>query len=213
MLRGPQQRCCTAQRGSVRARDTASLGLVPRSAPLRRERGSLLRAISSPDDPGFSGQQQQLIGVDPSPPVPTKKAAAGIPLPLVALAAAAAAFGTFKLIKQRSRFGGHGDPFEREVLRNVNMVAVDELSNEAIAAARARRSRESAYLKMELEEVELPENHPWAVRKPVSEEQEAEITARLQVRRGVRRPADGAAGGRDAPSESEQAAGRRRRME
>lgn len=26
----------------------------------------------------------------------------------------------------------------------------------------------SAYLKMDLEEVELPENHPWAVRKPVS---------------------------------------------
>ncbi|KIZ07016.1 hypothetical protein MNEG_0943 [Monoraphidium neglectum] len=65
-------------------------------------------------------------------------------------------------------FGGSRDPFEREVLRNVNMVAVDELSDEAIAAARARRSRESAFLKLDLEEVELPENHPWAVRRPVS---------------------------------------------
>jgi hypothetical protein len=26
----------------------------------------------------------------------------------------------------------------------------------------------SAFLKLDLEEVELPENHPWAVRRPVS---------------------------------------------
>jgi hypothetical protein len=149
------------------------------------------------------------------------------------------------------------------VLRNINMVPVEELSEEAIATARARRSRErwvrrtstrhstnlhqptnqlcaphrSAYLKMDLDEVELPENHPWAVKKPVgggwargcacfrfrmaaggffgmleaigraplltfpapnaraqvSEEQEAQIAARLQVRRGVpRRGLEGA---------------------
>uniref|UniRef100_A0A383WCL7 Uncharacterized protein n=1 Tax=Tetradesmus obliquus TaxID=3088 RepID=A0A383WCL7_TETOB len=107
-----------------------------------------------------------------------------------ALAAAALALGfvTNRLRKKGQEMGynyyipGRNDPFMKDVMKNVNTVQMDELSPEIIAAARARRSRERANHRLDLEEVELPENHPWATRKPMSQEQEAAIQARLQVK-------------------------------
>src|SRR5689334_9116072 len=39
--------------------------------------------------------------------------------------------------------------------------------------------------RLDLEDVDLPDNHPWAVKKPVSKEQDELIKARLSVRRGT----------------------------
>ncbi|GBF89147.1 hypothetical protein Rsub_01864 [Raphidocelis subcapitata] len=180
------------------ARDRGVLGSAPctRRSRSRGGRGLTVARAAAHDHGQAAQQQQPVIAVDPSVPAPSKAGAGGgPPLPLLALCAAAAAVAVAAFKRWRSRYGsyGYGDPFEREVLRNINMVAVEELSEEAIAVARARRSRESAYLKMDLDEVELPDNHPWAVKKPVSKEQEAQIAARLQVRRGVpRRGIEGA---------------------
>ncbi|KAF6266822.1 hypothetical protein COO60DRAFT_1697273 [Scenedesmus sp. NREL 46B-D3] len=118
-----------------------------------------------------------------------------------ALAAAALAIGFVanRLRKRGQEMGynnhmpGRNDPFLNDVMKNVRTVQMDELPPELIAAARARRSRERANHKLDLEEVELPENHPWAMRMPMSHEQEAAIQSRLQVR--LRTGRGGAAGG------------------
>lgn len=60
--------------------------------PCPHRRGRRLQASSSSHDAGVTqGQQQQVIGVDPSPPITAKKAPAGPPVPLLAIAAIAAA--------------------------------------------------------------------------------------------------------------------------
>eukprot|EP00879_Flechtneria_rotunda_P015025 GHRR01015700.1.p1 GENE.GHRR01015700.1~~GHRR01015700.1.p1 ORF type:complete len:188 (+),score=62.94 GHRR01015700.1:198-761(+) len=78
------------------------------------------------------------------------------------------------------------DPFENNVMRNVNKVAFDELSADIIQAARARRSKELANIRLDLQEIELPENHPWATRNPMTPEQEAAIQHRLRPRSSQR---------------------------
>jgi hypothetical protein len=91
------------------------------------------------------------------------------------------------------------------MMREIDTVAIGELSEEAVAAARARRARERAVGEgrggggggggggLDLDDVELPDNHPWAVRRPVSDEEEALIAARLSVpRRGGGVPAEAA---------------------
>jgi hypothetical protein len=99
------------------------------------------------------------------------------------------------------------------MMREIDTAAIGELSEEAVEAARARRAREraadggagggsggsSGSGRLDLDDVELPDNHPWAVRRPVSAEEEALIQARLSVPRrgggGGGVPAE-AAGGR-----------------
>jgi hypothetical protein len=87
-----------------------------------------------------------------------------------------------------------------EMMREIDTRAIGELSDEAVAAARARRARERAGSgggggPVDLDEVELPDNHPWAVRRPVSAEEEELIRARLSVPRRGGAAAAGAGGG------------------
>jgi hypothetical protein len=87
------------------------------------------------------------------------------------------------------------------MMREIDTRAIGELSDEAVAAARARRARERAGSgggggPVDLDEVELPDNHPWAVRRPVSAEEEELIRARLSVPRRGGAAAAGAGGGR-----------------
>jgi len=79
-----------------------------------------------------------------------------------------------------------GDPFYDATMKRVNTVQYGELSSDQIAAARARRSRErSPSPALRLEDIELPDNHPFASRTNVSAAEEELMLARLRVRRGV----------------------------
>lgn len=77
------------------------------------------------------------------------------------------------------------DPFYKDVMKDVNTVAIEQLSEAQILAARARRSKERANHKLSLDDVELPENHPFAVRRKLSKDEEQLIAARLNARRGM----------------------------
>eukprot|EP00884_Botryococcus_braunii_P012360 jgi/Botrbrau1/21124/Bobra.0061s0019.1 len=77
------------------------------------------------------------------------------------------------------------DPFYNKVMKNINTVAIDELSPEQIEAARKRRMRERDTADGDIERIVLPENHPFAVKKKVSKEEEDLIKARLAVKRGL----------------------------
>lgn len=78
------------------------------------------------------------------------------------------------------------DPFYSQMMKNVNTVQYDELSPEQIAAARQRRSQDrSEDEKVDLNKIQLPANHPFAVSKQISDEEEQLQNARLRVRRGV----------------------------
>jgi len=78
------------------------------------------------------------------------------------------------------------DPFYSQMMKNVNTVQYDELSTDQIAAARQRRSQDrSEDEKVDLNKIQLPANHPFAVSKQISDEEEQLQNARLQVRRGM----------------------------
>jgi hypothetical protein len=78
------------------------------------------------------------------------------------------------------------DPFYSQMMRNVNTVQYDELSTDQIAAARQRRSQDrSQDEKVDLNKIQLPANHPFAVSKQISDEEEQLQKARLRVRRGM----------------------------
>eukprot|EP00878_Enallax_costatus_P009008 GHUV01009420.1.p2 GENE.GHUV01009420.1~~GHUV01009420.1.p2 ORF type:complete len:204 (+),score=46.40 GHUV01009420.1:606-1217(+) len=124
-----------------------------------------------------------------SGPVPVTQQGFGVGKASMLAAAALAVGFVVKRLRRRSEdmgyvyySAGRNDPFMSGVMKNVNTVQMEELSPDIIAAARARRSRERANHKLDLEDIELPENHPWATRKPMSQEQEAAIAQRLQVR-------------------------------
>jgi hypothetical protein len=55
------------------------------------------------------------------------------------------------------------------MMRNMKKVQYEELSDEAISAARRRRSREvERDSAPDIDEIELPENHPFAVKQTVT---------------------------------------------
>lgn len=74
-------------------------------------------------------------------------------------------------------------------MRNVNVVRYDDLSDDAVAAARARRARERAAGVPSGDvtsfAAQVPDDHPFAVAAAVSEEEAALAAARLRVRRGL----------------------------
>lgn len=122
-------------------------------------------------------------------PAAQQQSQSGFSIAWILVAAAVAAGLVFKKLKSN-------DP-SREYMRSIQAMEMESLDPEVIAAARARRSRERANHRLDLDEVELPENHPWATRKPVTAEQEAAIQARLQVRpRRAGGPGDGRSGSR-----------------
>ncbi|CAL8465378.1 g4914 [Coccomyxa elongata] len=77
------------------------------------------------------------------------------------------------------------DPFYDKVMKNVRTVQIEELSKEQIEAARMRRRKDRDIGSLDLENVELPENHPFAIKKQVSKDEEELQNARLKVRRGL----------------------------
>jgi len=140
-----------------------------------------------------------IISVDGAPktvttaPTPAKHSIPWIP---VAIGGALLAAGIVKKLQAHGSMdnlvdrgylnegrGVRTDPFMAGVMKKVNTVQFEELSQDAISAARQRRSRERANFKVELDDVELPENHPWATKKPLSKQDDDAVKARLQVRR------------------------------
>lgn len=78
-----------------------------------------------------------------------------------------------------------GEDHYSKMMKGMKTVRYDELSEEQMKAARQRRQRETSQDMLDIENVELPPNHPFAVKKEISEE-EAEIQRqRLMARRGL----------------------------
>jgi len=123
-------------------------------------------------------------------------------------------FGMVKYIQKKRQGSLHGleergyldqnrfrkDPFMSDVMKNVNTVPMPALSDEQIAAARARRQKERANHKITLEDIELPENHPWATKAPVSKDDDQRVRARIRLQRGVPPPPASPAGSADGDS-------------
>jgi hypothetical protein len=87
------------------------------------------------------------------------------------------------------------DPYYQNMMKNVNKVRVEPLSQAQIEDARKRRagdlsargktSRGVGKDKDSLEDFSIPDNHPWAEKKGVAEDDEELIKARLAVKRGL----------------------------
>ncbi|KAF8072862.1 hypothetical protein HT031_000522 [Scenedesmus sp. PABB004] len=167
---------------------------APCRPAVRRHRGVAVAAkpTAQLDAKGAppGGEVAVLLAPEPLLEAPAAPQRGGLSPGLIGAGLAAAlalGFVANKLRQRSAAMGydyltGRNDPFEKDVMRNVNTVQMEELSPDIIAAARARRSRERANQRLDLEEVELPENHPWATRKPMSKEQDAAIQERLSVR-------------------------------
>lgn len=87
----------------------------------------------------------------------------------------------------------------KDVMRKVRTVEYTPLSEEQIMAARRRRSRERDSAVLDVDDVELPENHPFAVNKKLTDAEEKLIQARLSVQRGL--PVQDLQGTRGLPEE------------
>ncbi|KAG1680197.1 hypothetical protein FOA52_000310 [Chlamydomonas sp. UWO 241] len=73
-----------------------------------------------------------------------------------------------------------------KMVESLNNFERSSLSENTIAAARARRSKESANQKMDLNDIELPDNHPWATKRKDMEVDGATAAERLRVQRRAR---------------------------
>uniref|UniRef100_A0A7S0RH74 Uncharacterized protein n=1 Tax=Chlamydomonas leiostraca TaxID=1034604 RepID=A0A7S0RH74_9CHLO len=160
---------------------------------------------------GPTPQRQTIVSVGQSsaPPPPAN----GTIIPAVA-AGGIFLFGMVKYIQKKRQGSLHGleergyldqnrfrkDPFMSDVMKNVNTVPMPALSDEQIAAARARRQKERANHKITLEDIELPENHPWATKAPVSKDDDQRVRARIRLQRGVPPPPASPAGSADGDS-------------
>jgi hypothetical protein len=71
------------------------------------------------------------------------------------------------------------------MMKGMKTVRYDELSEEQVAAARKRRQREVANDSIDIDALELPSNHPFAVKQEVSKEEEEVQRQRLLARRGL----------------------------
>lgn len=71
------------------------------------------------------------------------------------------------------------------MMKGMKTVKYEELSDEALEAARKRRQREVAGDSLDIENLDLPANHPFAVKQEVSKEEEEMQRQRLLARRGL----------------------------
>jgi hypothetical protein len=71
------------------------------------------------------------------------------------------------------------------MMRGMKTVKYDDLSQEQMAAARKRRQREVANDSIDIDTLELPANHPFAVHQEVTPEEEELQRQRLLARRGL----------------------------
>jgi len=78
------------------------------------------------------------------------------------------------------------DPYYKNAMRGVNKVMIEELTEEQISAARKRRAGDRRKANRDkLENFDIPSNHPWAEKKPVSSNDEELIKQRLDVKKGL----------------------------
>jgi len=101
--------------------------------------------------------------------------------------------GTFMRRQRRSALEERGykrdsaadeDHYSR-MMKGMKTVKYEELSDEALQAARKRRQREVAGDSLDIDNLDLPANHPFAVRQEVSKEEEELQRQRLLARRGL----------------------------
>jgi len=116
-----------------------------------------------------------------------------VPALLVGLIATTRVIGAVMRRQRRSALEERGykrdtaadeDHYNR-MMRGMKTVKYDELSAEAVAQARARRQREAAGDDLDIDNLELPSNHPFATRESVSAEEEAMQRERMMARRGL----------------------------
>lgn len=72
-------------------------------------------------------------------------------------------------------------------MKGMKTVQYDDLSPELVEAARRRRRQEIERDggRLELEKIDLPENHPFAVKQKVTKEEEEMQRLRMSARRGL----------------------------
>ncbi|GLC75533.1 hypothetical protein PLESTF_001654100 [Pleodorina starrii] len=118
----------------------------------------------------------------------------GPPLPAIALAVIGAA-GLIVMVFKKLKNKGLDDNTARysvnmylaNVMKDVNTVRIEDLSSDQIEAARARRSKERANHKLSLEEIDLPQNHPFATKQVLSKEEVEQSLQNLRARSMRRR--------------------------
>lgn len=71
------------------------------------------------------------------------------------------------------------DPFAKDTMRKYNVVKMPELTDEQVARARARRAREM--VDFSFEDVEVPEDHPFATKSELTEEERETIRRNLNA--------------------------------
>lgn len=123
------------------------------------------------------------------------------------LVGAAAVAGAFLFSKLRGARGSVGDleargmldenrdvdeeKFYKRMMAGVNTIEMEELTDEQIAAARARRaqarSMTPAEIEQELRALEVPQNHPWAQKVKLTAAEEAARTKRIMEANAPRR--------------------------
>ncbi|GIL69290.1 hypothetical protein Vretimale_12555 [Volvox reticuliferus] len=164
------------------------------------------RAFMLGKSSGESRQQQTaIVAIDPSLASTSKVVSSGGPqVPALALAVVGAAgllAVAFKKLKNKGVDETTGrycvDSYLAKVMKDVNTVRIEDLSPEQIEAARARRSKERANHKLSLEEIELPQNHPFATRQVLSKEEYEQSLQNLRARSMRRRNYDGIQAGAD----------------
>ncbi|EFJ41279.1 hypothetical protein VOLCADRAFT_121645 [Volvox carteri f. nagariensis] len=166
--------------------------------------------LGNPFGAGASSRQQQTALVAPDrPPASSSKAASNgvASFPVIAIAAVGVA-GLITMVFKKIRNNGLDDNTARysvnmhlaNVMKDVNTVRIEDLSLDQIEAARARRSKERANHKLSLEEIELPQNHPFATKQKLSKEEQEQSLQNLRARSMRRRNYDamqtGVEGGR-----------------
>jgi len=168
-----------------------------------------LRAAARPGE--SDGQRvarprpEPMLGVEPpsrGPPAPLSQ----LPVwsyPFVAIATIMIVSRLFKRMK-RLIFGGPGslgsvrergfsyedsagynEQYFRDVMKRINTKPVERISEEQILAARERRRQELQEERVDLDEIEIPKEHPWAVKESTTPEEQEEIRKRLSARRGM----------------------------
>lgn len=70
---------------------------------------------------------------------------------------------------------GYNEQYFRDVMKRINTKPVERISEEQILAARERRRQELQEERVDLDEIEIPKEHPWAVKESTTPEEQEEI--------------------------------------
>ncbi|GFR50028.1 hypothetical protein Agub_g12178 [Astrephomene gubernaculifera] len=153
-------------------------------------------------------QQNAVVSIDPKVATATSQASSsrgGLSLPVIALAAGA--LGLLAIVVKKLRNNGLDDNTYRysanmhlaDVMKDVNTVRIEDLSPDQIESARARRSKERANHKLSLEEIDLPQNHPFATKQKLSKEEQEQSLQNLRARSMRRRNYEAMQNGSEGP--------------